>query len=186
MAKRIKSPFTALFPVPVVMVTCVDEGGKPNIITLAWVGMVCSEPPQIGISVRPSRYSHGLISKIKEFVVNIPTEDQAAQADYCGMVSGREVDKFKGANLTPEPASQVKPPLIGECPVNIECRVKETLSLGTHDLFIGQVVAVHLEEAVLNERGRIDVGKVRPFSYNQEEYWALREKIGFYGYTKKK
>jgi len=185
MAKKIKEPFTALFPVPVVLVTSVDEAGKPNIITLAWVGMVCSEPPQVGISIRPKRYSHGLISKTKEFVVNIPTEEMAAQVDYCGTVSGRQVDKFQGANLTPEPASKVRPPLIKECPVNIECRVKETLSLGAHDLFIGEILAVHLEEAILNERGRIDVSKVRPFTYNQEEYWSLKEKIGFYGYTKK-
>ncbi|MBI4743279.1 MAG: flavin reductase family protein [Actinobacteria bacterium] len=185
MAKKLKDPTTALFPCPVVLVTSVDANLKPNIITLAWVGTICSEPPMIGISIRPSRYSHKLISESKEFVVNIPSEDLVFAVDYCGVVSGKDIDKFKQAKLTSVSALQVKPPLIEECPVNIECKVKNIISLGTHDLFIGEVVKVHIDEDVLDEKGKVDIAKAKPFAYTVHEYWSLKEKIGFYGYSKK-
>jgi flavin reductase (DIM6/NTAB) family NADH-FMN oxidoreductase RutF len=185
MGKALKRPSTALFPVPVVLVTCVDDTGKANIITLAWAGNVCSDPPQIGISIRPSRHSHGLIAVSKEFVVNIPSAEIVKETDYCGTVSGRDADKFAETGFTALPASEVRAPLIKECPVNIECRVKEVVSLGTHDLFIGEVLAVHIDEEFLDEEGRADISKVNPFTYNHEEYWTLKEKIGSYGYTKK-
>lgn len=185
MAKVLKRPSTALFPVPVVLVTCVDEKGKANIITLAWAGNVCSDPPQIGISIRPSRYSHDLVSRSKEFVVNIPTASIVRETDYCGTVSGRNVDKFAETGFTALPASQVKAPLIKECPVNIECRVKQVVSLGTHDMFIGEVLAVHIDEEFLDKEGKADIAKVNPFSYNHEEYWTLKEKIGSYEFSKR-
>jgi len=179
-----KSPWTALFPCPVVMVTCVDSNGKPNIITLAWVGVVCSDPPMLGLGIRPHRYSYGLIEASREFVVNIPTVEILKEVDFCGVVSGRDVDKFSETGLTAEPAEKVKPPLIRECPVNIECIVKEKIPLGAHHLFLGEVVSVHVDQDVLDEKGRIDFSKVSPFVYNQGEYWSLHRKIGVHGFSK--
>jgi flavin reductase (DIM6/NTAB) family NADH-FMN oxidoreductase RutF len=177
-----KKPFTALFPCPVVLVTCIDSTGKPNIITLAWAGTVCSEPPTIGLGIRPSRYSHKLIENSKEFVVNIPTTKIIRETDYCGVTSGKDVDKF----LTPEQADKVKAPLIRECPVNMECILKNTLSLGAHDLFIGEIVQVHIDQDILDEKGNVDFTKADPFTYNQGEYWSLHKKLGTYGFSKQK
>ena len=179
-----KNPWAALFPCPVVLVTCVDSNGKPNIITLAWAGTVCSDPPTLGLGIRPQRHSYGLIEDSGEFVVNIPTKDILKEADFCGMVSGRDVDKFSETGLTPEPAEKVKPPLIRECPVNIECVVKKKIPLGAHHLFLGEIVRVHVNQDILNEKGRIDFTKVAPFVYNQGEYWSLHQKIGVHGFSK--
>ncbi len=180
-----KSPWAALFPCPVVLVTCVDSEGKPNIITLAWAGTACSDPPTLGLGIRPHRYSYELIEDAGEFVVNIPTVDLLKETDYCGMVSGKDVDKFSETGLTPEPAEKIKPPLIRECPVNIECILKKKIHLGVHDLFLGEIVSVHLDQNVLNERQELDFNKIAPFVYNQGEYWSLDKKIGTYGFTKK-
>ncbi|MFA5364621.1 MAG: flavin reductase family protein [Candidatus Bathyarchaeia archaeon] len=182
--KIVKEPFTALFPCPVVLVTCLDAAGKPNIITLAWVGTVCSEPPTVALGVRPSRYSHDLIMTSKEFVVNIPSAEHIVETDYCGVTSGREVDKFSETKFTPLPAVKVKAPLIKECPVNMECVLTYTVSLGTHDVFFGKVVQVHIDEEVQNKKGRIDFKKAEPFTYNQGEYWSLKKKLGTYGFSK--
>jgi len=179
-----KSPWTALFPCPVVLVSCVDSKGKTNIITLAWAGVVCSDPPMLGLGIRPHRYSYGLIEDSGEFVVNIPTVDILKETDFCGVVSGREVDKFSETGLTPKPAEKVKAPIIQECPVNIECIVKKKVPLGTHHLFIGEIVRVHVDQDVLDEKGRIDFSKVSPFVYNQGEYWSLHKKIGVHGFSK--
>jgi len=180
MAKISKRPSTYLYPVPVVLATCGTE--KPNIITLAWVGTVCSDPPTIGIGVRPGRYSHALIEEAGEFVINIPGEDLLEVTDRCGHVSGRDIDKFAAFDLTPEPASEVGTPLIGECPVNMECKVVQKIPLGAHDLFLGEIVAVHVDEAVLDETGRhIDYGKAKPFVLTFAEYRGLGEAIGTYG-----
>jgi len=183
MAKIVKRPFTALYPAPVVLVTCGYE--RPNIIALAWVGTLCSKPPTLGIGVRPSRYSHGLIEATGEFVVNIPTADMAKAVDYCGHVSGRDVDKFAACGLTPEPASVVGAPLIAQCPINLECKVVQTISLGTHDLFIGEVVAVQVDEKLLDERGHIDYAKAEPFILLDDEYRGLGDVLGIYGYSVK-
>ncbi len=179
-----KSPWTALFPCPVVLVTCVDSKEKPNIITLAWVGTVCSNPPMMGLGIRPHRHSYGLIERSGEFVVNIPTKDLVKETDFCGTVSGKDVDKFSQTGLTPEPAEKVKPPLIKECPVNIECIVKKIIPLGVHHLFLGEIVHVHVDQEILDEKGRIDFNRASPFVYNQGEYWSLHRKIGAYGFSK--
>jgi len=179
-----KKPYTALFPCPVVLVTCVDSMGEPNIITLAWVGTVCSEPPMIGLAIRPSRYSHKLIENSREFVVNIPTAKIIRETDLCGVTSGRDVDKFSETKLTPEQADNVKPPLIRECPVNMECILKNKVSLGAHDLFLGEIVQVNVDQNILDEKGNIDFKKADPFVYNVGEYWNLDKKIGTYGFTK--
>jgi flavin reductase (DIM6/NTAB) family NADH-FMN oxidoreductase RutF len=185
MAKIEIKPEPALFPLPVVLVTCVDKAGKPNIITLAWAGMVCSEPPTLSISIRPQRYSYGLIKESGEFVVNIPSSDIMRQTDICGTVSGKDKDKFALTKLTPEKAKTVRPPLIKECPVSLECKVKQTLTLGTHEVFMGEIVAVHIDESVMTPSGGIDYTKAKPFTFNRSEYWSLKEKIGFYGCTRK-
>lgn len=174
-----------MYPTPVVMVTCVDKEGKPNIITLAWVGIVCSDPAMIGIAIRPSRYSNSLIKESEEFVVNIPTVELAKKADYCGHVSGRDTDKFEETGFFVVSPSKIKTPLIEECPMNIECEVRQTISLGAHDLFIGEVVAVHVDESILDERGEIDYSKAKPFVFNQREYWSLGEQIGSFGYSQR-
>ncbi|MCW4015491.1 MAG: flavin reductase family protein [Candidatus Bathyarchaeota archaeon] len=184
--KITKKSYTALFPCPVVLVTCIDSTGKPNIITLAWAGTVCSEPPMIGLGVRPTRYSHKLITNSKEFVVNIPATKIIQETDYCGITSGKDIDKFSETKLTPEKADNVKAPLIRECPVNIECVLKKTVSLGTHDLFIGETVQVHINQSILDEKGNIDFTKAAPFTYNQGEYWSLHKKLGTYGFSKNK
>lgn len=180
-----KKPFTALFPCPVVLVTCVDSTGEPNIITLAWAGTVCSEPPTIALGIRPTRYSHKLIKNTKEFVVNIPTSEILKETDYCGVTSGREIDKFSETKLTQDPADKVRPPLICECPVNIECKLKDLIPLGAHDLFLGEIVQVHIDQQILDKKGNIDFTKADPFTYNQGEYWSLNKKLGSYGFSKR-
>jgi len=181
-----KNPWTALFPCPVVLVTCVDSTGKPNIITLAWAGTVCSEPPMIALGIRPSRYSHKLIESSKEFVVNIPSTKILKESDYCGVTSGKNVDKFSKTTLTKEPADKVKAPLIRECPVNMECVLKDKLPLGAHDIFLGEIVQVHVDEDILDENGNIDFTKADPFTYNQGEYWSINKKLGNHGFSKQK
>jgi flavin reductase (DIM6/NTAB) family NADH-FMN oxidoreductase RutF len=177
MAKVALRPAAVLYPVPAVMVSCVGEDGKPNIITLGWVGTVCSEPPMVSVSIRPPRYSHGLVEESGEFVVNMPTADLVRQTELCGTISGRDGDKFEAAGLTAEPASVVKAPLIKECPVNIECRVRHTLRLGTHDMYVGEIVAVHADESVLGSNRTLDVSKLQGFARVAMEYRALGERL---------
>lgn len=185
MAKIKKSVAGAPFPTPVALITTIDNKDKANIITLAWVGIVCSEPFMVGVSIRPQRFSHKLLLNTPELVINIPTESILRQSDFCGTVSGRDTDKFAASKLTPLAAAEVKPPLIGECPVNLEGRVKETITLGTHDLFICEIVASHVDEELLDERGRPDLSLTEPFVYLATDYYGLREKIGYYAFTKK-
>ena len=186
MGRKSLPPATLLFPTPVVLVTCVDEAGKPNIITLAWVGVVNSNPPMIGVSIRPERYSHACVKRSKEFVVNLPSEEIVRKVDACGVLSGKETDKFASMGWRQAPAEKVKPPLIDECPVQMECQVKETISLGSHDLFLAEIVAVHVKEEVQKEKGRIDITKVFPlvFCPGANEYWNLGKCLGHYGFTK--
>ena len=159
-----------MYPNPAVMVSC-SHGGKDNIITLAWAGTVCSEPPMISISIRPSRYSHELISASKEFVINIPGEKMAGICDFCGTNSGRNADKFKESGLTKEKGFKVNTPLIKECPINIECKVKEIIHLGTHDMFIGEVVSVDADEEVVYLDGDIDYEKITTLTYLMDNYY---------------
>jgi len=184
MTRIVKRPSTALYPVPVVLVTCVDPAGKPNIITLAWAGTVCSSPPMVGIGVRPSRYSHDLIRDSAEFVVNLPSASIAQAVDYCGIVSGADVTKFEATGLTPLPASKVRPPLIAECPVNLECRVTQAIPLGAHTLFLGEIVAVQTDQAVLDEAGSLDVILAQPIAFVDGEYWTLGDRLGSYGFSR--
>lgn len=183
MAKQTWKPSTLLNPVPIVMVTSADGSGKPNIITLAWAGTVNSEPPMLSISVRKERYSYGLIKEKGEFVVNLPTEKLSFATDLCGVKSGRDTDKFKLAGLTPEKASVVGVPVIKECPVALECVVKNRLELGTHDMFIAEIVAVDVDESLLDEKGKLQLEKAGLICYSHGNYWTLGKSLGFYGYS---
>lgn len=179
--KVVRSPEIALYPNSVVLLTCSHEG-TDNIITLAWVSTVCFDPPMIACAVRDSRYSHDLIENSKEFVINIPTEKIVKETDLCGQVSGRDTDKFSACRFTKEKASRVNAPLIGECPVNIECKVTNMIHLGSHDLFIGEVVAVQVDETLIRE-GKIDYQKAAPIAYARGDYWTLGEMKGTYGFS---
>jgi len=188
MAKQIWKPATILNPVPVVMVTCVDKNGKPNIITLAWAGTINSEPPMLSISVRKERYSYNLIKEKGQFVVNLTTEKLAFATDFCGVKSGKDVDKFAVTGLTPEKASKLDVPLIKESPVNIECIVKNIIELGSHDMFIGEIVAVNVDEKLMDKKGKLHLEKAGLICYSHGEYWSLGQALGYFGYsvTKKK
>jgi len=186
MAKQIEEPRAVLYPVPVVLVSSADAEGKPNIITVVCVGMACGKPPMISIGIHPWTYSHSLIEASGEFVVNMPTAAIVEAVDYCGRVSGRDEDKFAGARLTALSASKVKAALIKECPVNLECVVKHTLRLGVHDLFVGEVVATHLDETLRDADGKVQGEKCDPLAYLYPagEYWTLGKALGGYGFTK--
>lgn len=188
MAKQIWKPSTMLNPVPVVMVTCTDNTGKSNIITLAWVGTINSDPPMVSISVRKQRYSYELIKQKGEFVINMPPRSLTFATDFCGVKSGRDLDKFEAMKLTPEKASKVDVPLIKECPVNLECVVKQVIELGSHDLFLAEVVATNVEENLLDDSGRLDLDKADLICYSHGEYYPLGPSLGYFGYsvTKKK
>lgn len=183
MAKQQWKPSTLLNPVPAVMVTCVDNNGKPNIITLAWAGTINSEPPMLSISVRKERYSYGLIKDKGQFVVNLTTRKLARAADFCGVKSGRDIEKFEAVKLTPEKASKVDVPLIKESPVNIECIVKDIIELGSHDMFIAQIAAVNVEEGLLDEKGKLCLSKADLICYSHGEYWSLEKPLGYFGYS---
>lgn len=179
MPKILHPASTALFPVPAVLVTC--GIAQPNIITLAWVGTVCSQPPMVGIAVRPERHSHHLLRETGEFVVNLPTARLVEAVARCGAVSGRDHDKFALCGLTPAPARRVRVPLIAECPIHLECVVRQTLSLGTHDLFLGEVVAVQADEALTGAAGGIAYNRADLLCYLGGEYYALGERLAVHG-----
>ena len=175
-----------LNPVPAVMVTVADEDGRANIITVAWAGTVCTNPPMVSISVRPSRYSYDIIQRTGEFVINLTNEKLVRSCDYCGVVSGRDVDKFQKMNLTPLPMEHVKAPGIAESPVNIECKVTEIQPLGSHTMFVAEVVGVVVEDAYMDESGRFGINETGLVVYSHGEYFALGEKLGKFGYSVKK
>jgi flavin reductase (DIM6/NTAB) family NADH-FMN oxidoreductase RutF len=186
MGKKEIDPIVIFHPAPVVLVTCEGLKTKPNIITIAWTGVVSSRPPMIGIAIQPIRYSHGLIRESGEFGLNIPNKNILRAIDYCGFVSGKNVDKFSNTGLTPMTARKIKPPLIKECPVNLECEVRNFIPLGMHDLFIGEIVSVHLDEEVLDDGGKLDSSLLNPVTYFSQpaDYWSLGDRIGIRGFTK--
>ena len=184
MPKITLPPSEALYPVPVVLVSSGNKD-KANIITIARCGVVCSKPPTLSISIRPSRHSHRLIKETGDFVINIPSKNLLEKTDLCGIRSGKDADKFKLCSFTAAPSSRIVSPMIKECPVNIECVLKDTISLGSHDMFIGEVLACHVDTFVLGKSGRIDFDKAKPVVYNQGEYWDLAKRIGTYGFAGK-
>lgn len=175
-----------LYPVPAVLVTCRDLAGKDNVLTVAWAGTVCSAPAMLSISVRKERYSHHMIKESGEFVVNLTTKALARATDYCGVRSGRDEDKFEAVRLTKGPAEKVKAPIIMESPVNIECRVKQVLELGSHDLFLADVVNVQVSDEYMDEKGSLHLGTAELLTYSHGEYYDLGTKLGTFGYSVRK
>lgn len=175
-----------LYPLPAVMVGCKGRDGKNNIITVAWTGTVCTNPPMVYISLRKERYSYEIIRETKEFTINLTNQSLVRAADYCGVKSGRNVDKFKEMNLTPVKGVNIDAPSIGEAPVNIECRLKEIIPLGSHDMFLAEVVGVHADKKFMNEKGKFELSKAKPIVYSHGEYYGLGELLGTFGYSVKK
>ena len=186
MAKQLWKPGNMIYPLPAVMVSVTDGEGNDNIITVAWTGTVCTNPAMAYISVRPSRYSYDMIRKTGEFVINLTTEKLAYATDFCGVRSGRDVDKFQKLNLTKEKAQFVSAPMIGEAPVSIECRVREVKELGSHDMFLADVLAVHADEAYMDKNNRFRLNDAGLLVYSHGEYLAGGRKVGTFGYSVKK
>lgn len=173
-----------LAPVPVVLLTCVGQDGSPNILTVSWVSVVCATPPMVGVAVRTERFSYDRILDTGEFVLNIPSAALLRAVDFCGTVSGDAVDKFAQTNLTPAPGAKVRPPLIEECPINLECIVRHALPLGSHALFLAEVAAVHADAGVV-EDGTIVLGRVAPLTFDPfgGDYWSLKEVVAHHGFS---
>ncbi len=176
-------PGPLMAPLPAVMVTCGDMD-KSNIITIAWTGIINTRPPMTYISVRKSRYSHDIIAERGEFVINLAGEDMVKALDYCGVRSGRDVDKFAETGLTKEAAGVTAAPMIAESPVSIECRVAEIMELPSHDMFMAEIVAVHVDERYVDEDGAYDYGAMGLVSFNHGKYYRLQSReLGFFGYS---
>ena len=186
MGKRQFKPGNMLYPVPAVMVSVADKEGNANIITVAWAGTVCTNPPMLTISIRPERYSYHMIRETGEFVVNLTTEELARATDYCGVRSGRDTDKWADMGLTKEKASEVSVPLIRECPVNLECRVVRVDELGSHHMFIADVVAVDVDEAYMDEKDTFHLSMAKPLAYSHGRYYGMGEELGSFGYSVRK
>ncbi len=183
MAKRLWKPGTMIYPLPAVMVSCGATPVQYNIITIAWTGTICSDPAMAYISVRPSRHSHQIIKQTGDFAINLTTAELAKATDYCGVVSGRDVDKFKQTGLTPIAAKYIKSPLIEQAPLNIECAVQDIVPLGVHDMFVAKVLAVHADEALFDENDKFCLEDALPIAYSHGSYHLLGKKIGKFGYS---
>ena len=186
MGKQHWKPGNMLNPVPAVMVSVTDKEGKSNIITVAWAGTVCTNPPMVSISVRPSRYSYQILEETGEFVINLTNESLVKACDYCGVVSGRDVNKFAKTGLTPIPMEHVHAMGIDESPVNMECKITEKRELGSHTMFIAEVVGVTVDDRYMDETGKFHINESGLVMYSHGEYFALGKKLGKFGYSVKK
>ena len=186
MAKQAWKPGSMLAPVPAVLVTVKSKAGEDNVLTIAWAGTVCSSPSMVSISVRKERYSHPMLMETGEFVINLVTEDLIRAADYCGVKSGKDEDKFAACGLTKEPAGTVSPCVIKESPLALECKVEQVIPLGSHDLFLARVTQVDVEESLLDENGRLKLEEAGLVSYIHGEYYAQGERVGTFGYSVRK
>lgn len=186
MGKQNFKPGNMLYPLPAVLISVADKAGNSNLFTVAWTGTICSDPPMVSISVRPERYSYHMIEETGEFVINLTTEELAFATDYCGVKSGKDTDKWQEMKLTKIPGEQVNVPMVGESPVNIECRVTEKRELGTHHMFMAEVVAVHADEKYMDEKGRFHFNDAKPIVYSHGRYLSVGEEIGSFGYSVKK
>ena len=186
MSKQSWKAGNMLYPVPPVMVSCKRPDEKPNIITVAWCGTVCTSPAMVSISVRPERYSYDIIKDTGEFVINLTTGQLAYAADYCGVKSGRDVDKYKEMKLTELPSQHIHAPGIAESPVCIECRVKQILELGSHHMFVAEVLGVTIDDKYMDENGKFHLAKADLITYSHGEYYELGKLIGTFGYSVKK
>ena len=188
MAEKVIWPgSTQLAPVPAVLVGCGNGTDfKHNLITVAWAGIVCSTPPMVSVSIRPERYSRGLIESTGEFTINVPTVAMAEAVDYCGMVSGRDTDKFAAAKFTAKKGSKVAAPIIEECPLALECKVVHSLKLGSHIMYVGEVVAVQAEKSLIDAKGKFDLAQADILGYAHGSYYGLGEAVGTFGFSIKK
>lgn len=185
--KQSWKPGNMLFPVPAVLVSCGGtDGWNPNLITIAWAGTVCTNPPMLSISVRPERHSYSILRQTGEFVVNLPTVKQTKATDWCGVVSGRDHDKFEKTGLTPSPALEVSCPIVLECPVNIECKTRQTLDLGSHVMFIAEVVGVQVSENLIDRNGKLLLEEAGLIAYVHGAYHALGDYLGHFGFSVRK
>ena len=184
MKKRIMKGSVVLNPVPVVLVTCRNSEGKDNVFTVAWTGTICSKPPMLSISIRPERLSYDYIKETMEFTINLPTKKRTKATDFCGVRSGRQIDKIKEMNFTMVSGEKIETKYIRECPVNIECKVKDIIKLGSHDMFIAEVLCSHIDEDLFDEKDKIHFEKANLITYSHGEYFSISEKsIGKFGYS---
>ena len=175
-----------LYPAPAVLVSCGDQPDNYNIITISWAANICTDPAMTSISVRPERHSYEIIKRTGEFVINLTTEKLAYATDFCGIKSGRSVNKFERMKLTPRPGKNIKAPLIVESPVNIECQVTEIKKLGSHDLFLAKVLCVHADQQYMNKKGSFHLSKSQPICFSHGHYYALGQHLGHFGFSVKK
>lgn len=185
MSRQVWKGSTLLNPEPPVLVSC-GASARPNLITVGWCGTICTQPSMLSISIRPERYSYGLIKESGVFVVNLPTEPLTRAVDWCGVKSGREVDKFAALGLHAALAAKVDTVLLEESPLNLECRVRQVIPLGSHDLFLAEVVAVDVDERLLDENGKLCLNRARLIVYSHGDYLALGRRLGTFGYSVRK
>ena len=186
MDKRNWKPGNMLYPVPVVMVTCKKPGERPNIITLAWAGTICSDPPMLSVSIRPERFSHGIIEETGEFVVNLVNEDLVRACDWCGVRSGKKFDKFAEMKLTEFQSEYMETPAIAESPVNLYCKVTKTERLGSHDMYIAEIIGVTVDGKYMDGDGKFDLAAADLVAYSHGDYMSLGDKLGSFGFSVKK
>jgi flavin reductase (DIM6/NTAB) family NADH-FMN oxidoreductase RutF len=186
MAKQMWKAGTMLYPVPAVMVSCTNKMDHHNIITIAWTGIICSDPAMLYVSIRPERYSYDFIKETGDFVVNIPNRDLAYALDYCGVKSGRDVNKFEYLELTPAKSNLVNSPYIAECPVSLECKLKDVVKLGSHDMFIAEIMCVNVEEDLIDSTGKLQLNSADLICYNHGEYRTLADSLGHFGFSIRK
>lgn len=186
MAKVTWKPGNMLYPLPAVIVTCSDGKGRENAFTVGWTGTICSDPAMVSVSVRPERFSYQMIKDTGEFVINLTTEDLAFATDYCGVKSGRDEDKIKKLGLKTLPGKETKAPLLVDSPVNLECKVKQVVPLGTHDMFMAEVVAVHVNDEYMDENHKFHLEDAHPIVYSHGTYLKTGEAIGTFGYSVRK
>lgn len=176
---------TQLSPLPAVLVTS-KSGERENVFTVAWTGVCCSQPPKVYISIRPERLSYEMIEESREFVINLTTEDMVAAVDFCGVRSGRDVDKFESCKLSKEPAAEVAAPVLADSPLALECKVTDIIKLGSHDMFLADVVAVRADEKYIDESGKFDLSKAGLIAYSHGDYRRIGKTLGSFGYSVRK
>lgn len=184
--KEFWKPGNMLYPLPAVMVSCGKQNEQPNIVTVAWTGTICTNPAMVYISLRPERYSYDIIKETGEFVINLSNKKLTKAVDYCGVRSGRDVDKFKEMGLTPVKGEKVAAPYIAEAPVSIECKVEQILELGSHHMFIAKVEGVHVDKKYMDEKGKFNLNQSDLIVYSHGEYYDLNKQMGTFGYSVRK
>lgn len=186
MAKQKWKPGNMVYPLPAVLVSCGDKEGRVNMMTAAWTGTICSDPPMVYVSIRKERHSHSMIQETGEYVINLTTEDLAWATDFCGVRSGKNMDKFEEMHLTPVLGELKYAPMIKESPVSIECKVTQIMELGTHDMFMAEVIAVHVDDKYMDEKGTFHLEQAKPLVYSHGQYYGMGKYIGSFGYAVRK